>query len=140
MVSPKLSPRKQLYNVKTFLFSISPFTMKITEIRKRKSIGSFQIFLQGNTLKKYLVLRIQAKKRIFMLKSFFKNMSSFANPSVCFSFSQKILAVITENKMKCKASLMPYQWIYRNFQSLQKSSLHSLCNLWQKTDNIFLFF
>ena len=140
MVSPKLSPRKQLYNVKTFLFSISPFTMKITEIRKRKSIGSFQIFLQGNTLKKYLLLRFQAKKRVLMLKSFFKNMSFFANPSVGFSFCQKILAVIIENKMKCKASLMSYQWIYRNFQSLQKSSLDPLCNLWQKTDNIFLFF
>ena len=116
-MSPKLSPRKRLYNVKTFLFSISPFTMKIMEIRKRKSIGSFQIFLQGNTLKKYLVLRIQAKKRIFMLKSFFKNMSSFANPSVCFSFWQfdgrakvdfKIHDVICWEKNICNSHIAQY--------------------------------
>ena len=46
--------------------------MEIKEIRKWKSIGSFQITLKESSLEKYLLLRFQTKERISMLKSFFK--------------------------------------------------------------------
>ena len=46
--------------------------MEIKEIRKWKSIESFQITLQESSLENYLLLRFQAKERISMLKPFFK--------------------------------------------------------------------